>query len=125
MAYIDLTHVWIHKATDLSSYVRLLARNVQASTKRDVTRRQYANGRTRAISSPIVETEYTWDALLVDRETLDQLNDWAGELLLYRDPWGRAGYGFIEEVPAQDYIAPAGKTNMTLSFTVVTGDASV
>lgn len=125
MAFVDLTHVWLHKASDLSLYVRLRARDVQASTRRDVSTRKYAGGRVRSISSPAVEKTYSWEALLVDRATLDQLEEWAGELLFYRDPWGRAGYGFISEVPAQDYIAPAGRTSVDLTFEVVTGDVSV
>lgn len=125
MASVDLTHVWIHDGSDLSSYLKLKARNVRANRVRDVERRRYAGGRTRAISSPLVEVTFSWEALLVNRAALDQLNDWVGDLLFYRDPWGRTGYGFIEKLPSRDFIAPAGKTNMTLSFEVITGDASV
>lgn len=125
MASVDLEHVWLHDADNLSDYIRLRSRNISTILERNIGRRAYAGGRIRAVSSPAVEQSIEWEALMVNRETLDQLEDWLGETLLYRDPWGRSVYGFLSELPSTDRLAPIGKADVSLVFKVVTEDESV
>lgn len=124
MASVDLVHCWLHDATDLSSFVRLRARNVQTTKARQVERRRYAGGRIRSIIGPSRPITASFDAIQVPRADIDMLEGWLGETLLYRDPRGLVTFGFVADIDIGELIYTE-RANFQVTFQGITGTVAV
>jgi len=124
MASVELTRVWLHDEADLSDFVTLKARGIEASPARDVKRRRYAGGRVRAISTQARFRTVSFEAVQVSRDTLAWLDDRLGSLLMYRDPRGRVWWGFIADLPTEEQLWTTDAW-LQLTFQAVTYDQAV
>jgi hypothetical protein len=97
MATVTLTQVWFHNRSDLSDYVTLDATQLWDQTASPGQVRRFAGGRLRSITTTGNHRQLSITFELVDRDTVDQLRDWTGVTLLYRDPLGRNLFGVFHE----------------------------
>ena len=102
MAEVDLTQVWIHKANDADTVVKLddtTGISEGATIAGDVYR--FATGRrwiTQGINWRVIEVV----ALNIPRTDVDLLRTWVGELLVYRDPTGRIVWGVYQDLDIKE-----------------------
>lgn len=102
MSTVTLRDLWIHRADDPSQYVVLEGTITEKQTTRGEVR-NLANGRRRVVTRAGRVKEYAVSANRVEVDTVNQLADWAGEVLWYRDPQGRKVSGTFFEVNAEPW----------------------
>lgn len=116
MAEITLTDLWLHDATDLSSFVQLPL-NKLSSVQGEVAGsvRRYAGGRLRFIRRPGDKDSLNVSLVMVSQTTADSINDWTGKLLMLRDPKGRKLFGTYRNVSIGEKAGPVDKVR-SVSF---------
>lgn len=107
MAEVTLTDLWLHQATDLSTYIQLPL-NKLAAMESEVagTVRRYAGGRLRFIRKPGDKDSINVSLVMVPLATVETMNQWAGELLMYRDPKGRKIFGTYRGLSVSEQAGP-------------------
>lgn len=104
MASVTLYGLWINDGTDLSDWRYFEAGETRSSgVAVDGEVRTYAGGRRRIVSS--VGSPQTWDVTLswVSQADLAWLTARLGQLVLVRDPVGRALWGTYLGLQVTDY----------------------
>jgi hypothetical protein len=97
MAVVSLTDLWLHDAADLSDFVTLEVSELVEVPAIEAPIRRYASGVLRMVRSGEVQHSYAVLCRLPSRSAVDQLREWAGQLLMLRDPLGRKRFGRFEE----------------------------
>ena len=102
MAAVTLTDAWFNLAADLTQSITLELTGESDSSRRPVATRRYAGGRVRSITRPGTKAELSLDFQLASRADYEQLIDWLGQPVLYRDPRGRRLWGVFSEVAGRE-----------------------
>lgn len=105
MASITLTRTWITLADDLTQSVVVDATDRSRTQQVQGQVRQYAAGRLRFITQVGQSASLPLTFRTQDRDLIDTLTSWIGQLVLIRDPRGRAEWGVFSAVQEQD-LAP-------------------
>ena len=124
MASVDLTELWVHDATDLDDFRRFESLGESVTPSRRVEVREYAGGRTRAITGPARPVIGDWDVSLFDGEDLDWLESVLGALVLVRSPSGRNIWGVVADIP-HIHVRKGQHFEGTITVQQVTFDESV
>lgn len=108
MASVTLNHVYLHDAGRLGDWMRFIS--ADPSDDREVvgTVVSYATGRRRLIVTPARSQELSVTLRNVTDPELDQLDGWAGRVLLYRDHRRRMLYGSFLSLAVSDYVGRSG-----------------
>lgn len=107
MTTITLEEAWFNLASDLSQYVALeLSAESDVTTKR-ASLQSYTQGRRRSVTKVGTKKTISVEFAAATRAQAEQLEDWIGEVLLYRDPRGRRIFcqffdAPVEEIPGAD-----------------------
>ena len=102
MASLTLTEVWLHQASDPSTVIKLEdATGIEIVQRVSGDVRDFATGR-RWISTNVEYEDIKITALYVDRDDVDTLRDWTGDLLVLRDPTGRQVWGVYDTLTAKE-----------------------
>ena len=118
MATVTLDDLYLHDASDPSSYVVVsLSGEREQSTKPGEVRRR-AGGRLQAVVRDGSFQALDVTAELAGRSDIDQLRSWheAGTVLLYREPRGRKLWGVVLGLDVSE-IAGVGADVADVSFT--------
>jgi hypothetical protein len=122
MASLTLTDTWFHDASDLTDNVNLGATRLSEVPASVAPVRRYAGGRFVLVTVPGIQKQYRLSFPAPTRTIVDTLRDWSGQLLLYRDTFGRKMYGrfnaptFTEKVG----LASTVVADVSVTFTEVT-----
>jgi hypothetical protein len=123
MASVTFRTLWLSPADDLAAGRSFRLHDMRPVLTIPGEYRRYANGRTRLIkrAGQLRQEEVLLKHL--DQASVQQLESWAGELLLMRDPRGGRLWGsYLEVSPAP---RPIGTADVTLTFVEVTHDEAV
>lgn len=117
MASVTLTDAWFHLADDPAQFVVMVLTGESDMTRRPTEVRRYAGGRVRAVTRRGRTKRLNLNFELAERADLEQLEEWIGEVVMFRDPLGRlvfGVYGAVEggEIPGTD--GTVLKVNLTL-----------
>lgn len=127
MASVTLDDMWLHDATDYSSYIRIPL-NRMATIEGDVQGevRRYAGGRLRFIRRPGDKDNLTVSLTMVPQATVTAIKNWSGKLLMFRDPKGRKLFGQYSTVNMSEEPGPRELVrNVTFSFEEITESEEV
>lgn len=127
MASLTLTEVWLHQANDPGTVIRLEdATGIEIVQFISGDVQNFATGR-RWITTNIEYEDIKITALYVDRDDVDTLRDWVGDLLVLRDPTGRQVWGVYDQLDAKEKadtdLADVNEINFV--FMEVIGDEEV
>ena len=124
MASVDLGHVYLHDASDLETFLRFQTTDRTDARTRGGEVRTYAGGRRRIVTTPRRTQSIGVTLRMVTDDDLDQLEEWAGRLLMYRDHKGRLVFGTFLTFDVADYKGGA-EHDVTLSFETATHSIEV
>lgn len=124
MATVELSKVWIHRADDLAAAETFYSNKPGDDFVQDGEVRAYATGRLRIISRPAQRSGYRVNLRDVTDAQVETLKEWAGQLLLYRDPRGRMIFGSFFTLTIDEYKAVDGN-DVSLTFQQVTHTVEV
>lgn len=116
---VTLNQVWLHDAVDPENYLRFYTIDRADDRERGGAIRSYAGGRRRIITTPNRQQAIPATFRAVTSTQLDQLDDWAGELLMYRDHMGRLEFGTYFKLAIADYKDRSGY-DVTITFETIT-----
>lgn len=124
MASIALDRVWLHQAADLSTYLKFFttASGDERSMAGDV--RRMSNGRLRLVTSVGLNRTHPTTLRMVSDDDLATLEDWIGDLLLFRDHRGRLMFCTYFTFSVTDYKDRSGY-DVTLSLSEVSSSIEV
>ena len=125
MASVTLNELWIHDADDLSDYVRVRVSELSAPQEQAGEVREYAGGRRRIIRRKTRRREVSVELSNVDREVLPRLDDWAGRLLMLRDPRGRVMWGSFFSFSVEETRGLRDRVTVGFTFHQVFHDQEV
>ena len=115
MAFVTLTHLWIHLDSDRSQYVRFDGFTTEGETSERLGRLwEGAGGNSRIIRRPNKRVTLNLAFPSVPREDALQVKSWEGEVVLLRDPRGRKMWGTFFAVTIDERHGPL---NPNVSFT--------
>lgn len=117
MATVTLDRLWVHDADDPASYIKLRLEAAQDESTRSDEVVVSLTGRRRHVRTPQNSRVVDYKCSLVARQDAEQLEDWAGQLLLFRDPRGRKFYGVTNDVETVE-VPGVGTGLVDLSFSV-------
>lgn len=125
MASVTLQGIYLAPVSDLSNVLHLNAgAGLSESSNARAEARAYAAGRIRRVKRVGKDRTLALTARRIDRTTREQLDSWAGELLLLRDGRGRKVYGFYAQPQfAEQPGLPV--CDVSLAFVQVTHDEAV
>ena len=130
MAEVDLTTIYLHTATDMSTFVTLDVDRMSEATGGygDVIR--LAGGRLVSVTQTGSRSRFTLRADLPTRSDVDLVRTWsAGTTLVYRDPFGRVVYGVVDGDVKVDETAAASRetyaARMSVTLHEITDSAEV
>ena len=115
MASVTLTTVWVHLAATQATYVTFDAQKADEAADRPVSISRYAGGRVRSIVHPGTARVVNVAAAKISRTTADQLRDWVGETVMFRDPFGRKIFGVYDTLNVSE---KPGYTRPDVTFTL-------
>jgi len=127
MASLTLTEVWLHQASDPSTVITLEdATGIEIIQLVSGDVQNFAIGR-RWITTNVEYEDIKITALYVDRDDVDTLRDWVGDLLVLRDPTGRQIWGVYSSLSAKEKADTdlADVNNISFVFMEVIGDEEV
>jgi len=125
MAVVHLDTVRLAAVTDLSAQVLLEVTSLSETDGKAGEVRHYANGRRRVISRTSRHRTVPLEFDLVDeRDTLETLRGWCGQVVLYRDPRGRKVYGVFHELDIDENVS-TDFASVSLTLTEVTYSEAV
>lgn len=124
MATVTLDRLWLHTASDLSTYRRFFTsgRSDDRSITGDV--RTYANGRLRIVSRVGAKQQLGVTLEQVTDADLVTLESWRGVLLYLRDHRGRTLFGTYFSMKVDDYLDRSGYA-VSVTFQQVTSTVAV
>jgi hypothetical protein len=124
MPVVTLDRVWLHDSDDLATYVTSYSADRADERRRSVDVRTYAGGRRRAVTRVDRRQALQVMLRLVDAATLDQLDDWIGHVLMFRDRTGRLVFGTYAALAVVDHDDD-GTFDVSFSFEDVTHSIEV
>ena len=124
MVTVTLNEVWIHDADDHADDVRLRWADLTVEPSRHAEVRTYAGGRQRIVTGPARPRSGTVTFPLVDRSSLDKLEDWCGRKVMIRDSRGRVLFGMFPSFQISERRTDH-RPIVTLSFREVSGTVEV
>lgn len=99
MASIILDHLWIHRADDPADHLTLTLDAATPTAAVDGEFETFGGGRVRLRRGPGTRRTVEYRCEQVPRAAIEQLQDWVGQVLLWRDPRGGRMYGAYLEQP--------------------------
>lgn len=117
MATVDLDDVWVHRGTDLATYVTFVFDQADDTSERDGDVQTFLNGRRAGSATAAEPRTVTYTCDLADRSDAETLAGWLGDLLLVRDGVGRKLWGVVYSVPHAEIRGTSGRL-VDLTFTV-------
>lgn len=119
MASVTLDRAFLSAASDLADVVTFFtdARTDERASMVEV--RRYANGRNRAITRTGSSRIIGVTARYVPAGTVGWLDEHRGQVVLFRDAWGRKVHGTYPSVSVRDYTDRGG-SDVSLTITEVT-----
>lgn len=125
MASVSLDALWIHLGSDLSTSLVLDLDGASVLPTRPLSVRTYGDGRQAMVVGPGRPQTADYRLEQVARADYEQLVEWIGELLLFRDPRGRAIWGTYRQVLITDIAAPDEIADVQLTVVEVTVEEGV
>jgi hypothetical protein len=125
MAGVTLTQLYLHDAADLSDYLAINVQDLSDALSAGVSTRDYANGRTRMVSTPSTGSSVSVSLTLVTEADRAALEGWVGTYLMLREPRGRVRWGFYSGLSASELLGPGRYSNLSLEFQGITASAEV
>lgn len=127
MAAVTLDRLYLHLASDPSTYIAHPIELTTWSPSVPAERRDLAAGRSRIVarpgrrdSVPLVLSQIT----TADAITLEE--DWPGLELMLRDPRGRLWWGFYADARVEEHASPSEDLHVvSLTFQRTTGTVEV
>lgn len=116
MASIVLDRAWVNLASSPALSVSFFTTGRGDTRQTLGSVRPYANGRLRAISRSVSQQSLTVTGRLLTPAQLVTLDGWRGQVVLFRDVWGRKLYGTFFNLTVVDYAAP--NTFQDVTFTL-------
>jgi hypothetical protein len=117
MGMVTLTEVWFHDAADLTDNIDLGANAFTELPTAKAPVRRFANGTTRLIIVPGVPKSYAVTFPWPARTDADWLRDHTGELLQFRDTFGRKMFGRFEVLEVNEVPDPDETVVESISLT--------
>jgi hypothetical protein len=121
MTTLTLTKLWINRLDTGEAIAAQTGRERSQQFGVDLTVRQYAAGRRRAVAVEGEAGELNWRVIAVSRTLKDQLRSWSGLAVQVRDHRGQKFYGVFAGVAVSEYMRPdlyaVSFTLQTVSFT--------
>lgn len=108
MTVLVLDKLWINRL-DTGEAIAAISHPSDRSQQhsRQVTTREYASGRVRAISTGVaVRGDLTWRLVTVSQLTKDTLVSWCGIAVQVRDYRGQRFFGTFDRVDVAEYEQP-------------------
>lgn len=126
MTTITLEEAWFNLASDLTQVLTVELTGEGDSTAKRASLQSYTQGRRRAVTKVGVKKTLGLEFGSCTRAQAEQLEDWIGEVLLYRDPRGRRIFCqffdvSVEEIPGAD----TDVVNASLTIHEITYDETV
>ena len=125
MTTLNLRHVSIAPAADLSDILFIAQYAHTADVSASVGIRRYAGGRDRVISTPGQSTQLSVGFRYLSRADYQALVDLVGVLVLFRDQRERAVWGVIGNLSATEWIVDDLLEDVTFTLTSVTVSEAV
>jgi len=100
---LDLTHVFIAPASDLSATLIVAQATQTVDEATPATVRRYAGGRDRVMTTPGRTVSTSVSFVFMDRLTYQLLLDLAGQVVLFRDQRQRRIWGVLANVSATEF----------------------
>lgn len=98
MTSITLTHGWFNLAADPDQSVNLIIDGTTETEARPVEHERYSQGRLRSFSRVGTAKVMRLRFDQADRDDIDMLRTWVGELVMYRDPLARKFWGTFDDL---------------------------
>lgn len=119
---VTLNQIWLHDASNPADFLRFYT--IDRSDKRDRSGsvRVYAGGRRRVVTTPARAQNIGVTLRMVTTAEVDQLEEWAGTVLMYRDHIGRLAFGTFFELDVDDY---KDRLHHDVTFDFVTSTFSI
>lgn len=124
MATVVLDRAWLHDAANLDDHLAFFTTDRTDARSVGGAVRSYANGRLRLIRTADTAQQVAVTFRLVTGPQLDQLDAWAGAVLLYRDHMGRMFHGVYLALKVSDYRDRSGY-DVAVSFARLDADFAV
>lgn len=102
MAMVTLQELWIHQASDLSSYISVYMGALSEESGSEGETRGYANGVTRLITTLAIRRQVSVELPFLARTDFETLQEWAGQPVMIRDPLGRKCFGVYFTIDASE-----------------------
>ena len=123
MPSLTLDRVWLHDTDNLANYLTFFSADRGDQRARTVDVRTYAGGRNRAVTRVSRRQQLAVRAVNISAATLEQLDDWTGHLLMFRDKPGRLVFGVYAALDVTDW--KDGAYDAAFSFVEVTHSIEV
>jgi hypothetical protein len=126
VASIELTGIWLALLSDLAiqlHFTKVELDNPQGQVPGDF--RLYANGVVRLMTSVGKLRSVPVKLHGVSRTDRETLEDWQGQLMLYRDSRGRILYGSFLDLGGPDKRGSEGLADLSFTFTAITHSPEV
>lgn len=125
MASVTLEQAWFHDADDFTTSVQadLTAASEQADRSGDVRLR--ANGNLVLVSGPARPAMLDVELAQCPRTVVNQLREWAGKRLLYRDPRGRVEFVVFLSLTVVELAAVEDVANVSMGLRKLSGTVAV
>ena len=125
MASVTLEQSFFHDADDFTDYVAadLTGASEQAERSGDVRLR--ANGNIVLVSGPARPAMLDVELTQCPRTVVDQLRDWVGQRLLYRDPRGRVEFVVFLSLTVVELAAVEDVANVSMGLRKLSGTVAV
>lgn len=108
MASVELFKTWVHDGSDLDNSVQLYSSGRSDNDSQGGEVRTYANGRRRLITTPAVGESIPVTFPWITRTELVWLQARKGQIVLYRDAWGRSLYAAYLSLSISDFTDRSG-----------------
>lgn len=123
---ITLEHVWINLANDATQSVQLELTGESVALVKRIELQTYTQGRRRAVTRTGKKASLACAFEGATRAELEQMEDWIGETVCFRDPRGRRFFCVYASVDSSEI--PGADTDIvdfSITFNEITFDETV